>query len=75
MNNFQHVLVNTLQMSCCAVEIAKLRKVNLWIHEPHNLYEVMSYWHEDIQEGIEYKNLKIHAVSSVAKLNFIKILR
>lgn len=71
-NNFQYVLVNTLQMSCCAVEIAKLRKVNLWIHEPHNLYEVMSYWHEDIQEGIKSKNLKVHAVSSGAKLNFIK---
>lgn len=74
-DGFQYVIVNTLQMSCCAIEISKKHKVVLWIHEPHNIYNVMSYWHEDIQEGIKEKNLKVHAVSSAAKINFEKIFK
>lgn len=71
-DDFQHVVVNTLQMSCCAIEISRRRKVVLWIHEPHNLYEVMSYWKEDIQEGILEKNIKVYAVSQMAKNNFLQ---
>ena len=74
-DNFQYIIVNTLQMSCCAIEIAKKRKISLWIHEPHNLYNVMSYWKDDIQEGIDEKNLTINAVSSIARANFLHYFR
>ena len=71
-DEFQYVVVNTLQMSCCAIEIAKSRKVILWIHEPHNLYSAMRYWKDEIQEGIARRNLKIYAVSSIARNNFMQ---
>lgn len=69
-DDFQYVIVNTLQMSCCAIEISRKRKVVLWIHEPHNLYKAMSYWKQDIQEGIQGKNVKVYVVSQAAKYNF-----
>lgn len=69
--NFLYVIVNTLQMSCCAVEIAKSRKVVLWLHEPHIHYKWMRFWIDEIQEGILTDNLKVFAVSDIAKKNFL----
>lgn len=69
---FQHVIVNTLQMSCCAGEIARTRKVILWLHEPLELYGRMEYWKEKIEEGIHREHLSIYAVSSIAKKNFVE---
>lgn len=70
--NFQFILVNTLQMTCCAIEIAKHRKVILWLHEASNYYMFMRYWEEKIKKGIELDQLKVYAVSSIAKNNFKK---
>ncbi len=82
LDDFQYVVVNTLQMSCCGIEIAKRRKVVLWLHEPRPHYESMTYWKDEIQEGVLQENLKVYGVSSVARdiflmnyqLNQIKIL-
>lgn len=70
--HFQYIIVNTFQMICCASEIAKQRKVILWLHEPLDVYSLMLYWKEDIEKGIKEKYLKIYAVSSIAKENFLK---
>lgn len=72
MQDFRHIVVNTLQMSCCAIEIAKNRRVILWLHEALNFYDVMRYWEDKIKEGIISQNLKIYAVSPIARDNFIK---
>lgn len=74
-DRFEYVIVNTLQMSCCAMEIAKNRKVVLWIHEPHPHYESIAYWKDEIQEGILHKNLSVYGVSSVARDNFLTNFR
>ncbi|NBH71166.1 glycosyltransferase [Clostridiaceae bacterium] len=71
-NDFQYIIVNTLPMICCATEIAKNRKVILWLHESPNVYRSMQYWDEKIEEGIASDKLKIYAVSSIAKKNFIQ---
>ena len=72
LDKFKFIIVNTLQMSCCAIEIAKKRKVILWLHEALNFYEEMNYWEEKIKKEIASKQLKVYAVSSNAKNNFIK---
>ncbi len=70
---FQYIIVNTFQMICCALEIARQRNVSLWIHEPLDVYSIMQYWKDDIKKGLNDKNkLKIYAVSSIAKKNFLK---
>lgn len=71
-DNFQYVIVNTLQMSCCAVEIAKHRKVILWLHEPSELYCRVNFWEKELEEGFKQESLGVYAVSSVARKNFTK---
>lgn len=71
-DRFDYVIVNTLQMSLCAIEIARKRRVILWIHEPHAHYDFMSYWKDEVQEGIVQENLMVYAVSSIAKRNFME---
>lgn len=71
-NIFDDVLVNTFQMSSCAIELAKRRKVILWIHEPRICYQWMEYWVEEIQKNITQKNLKVYAVCSIARENFLE---
>jgi glycosyltransferase involved in cell wall biosynthesis len=70
-NDYRFVLVNTLQMICCAIAVAGSRKVLLWLHEPKKVYEFMNYWDEEIREGILLEKLNICAVSSIAKQNFL----
>lgn len=70
-NNFQYIIVNTLQMICCALEIGKQRNVFLWLHEPLEVYPIMQYWKENIENGIKENKLKIFAVSSIARENFL----
>ena len=82
LDDFQYVIVNTFQMSCCGIEIAKRQKTVLWLHEPCPHYKSMVYWKDEIQEGILQGNLKVYGVSSVARdiflmnyqLNRVKIL-
>lgn len=70
LKDFKYIIVNTLQMICCAIEIAKKRHVVLWLHEPSMFYKMMEYWKIEIEEGIQYSNLSICAVSTIAKENF-----
>ena len=70
--NYDYILVNTLPMILCALEISKHRSVYLWLHDSDNIYEYMNFWKDKIIQGLENKNLKICAVSNVAKQNFYK---
>lgn len=69
-HNFDYVIVNTLQMSCCAFEIAKIRKVILWLHEPLEMYRYEKFWEKEMEEGLKREALKVYAVSSIARKNF-----
>lgn len=69
---FDIVLVNTLLLAKCAVELAKNRKVIWYLHEAFSEYSRMDYWKGELWEGIENENISIYAVSEIAKNNFIK---
>ncbi len=75
LKEYDYIIVNTLPMILCAIEIAKIRKVALWLHEAMIEYQFMSYWKKEIGEGIENKNLKLYAVSKIAKENFCNHIR
>lgn len=68
---FRKVIVNTYPMILCALEIGGGRPVSLWLHESNNMYPTMRYWIDCIREGIFNKNIKLCAVSSNARQNFI----
>ena len=69
-DQYDYILVNTLPMILCAIEIAKYRPVFVWLHDSENIYDYMDYWKEDILQGPN-SNMKIYAVSNIAKDNFI----
>lgn len=69
--DFNYVIVNTLQMSCCAVEIAKVRNVILWLHEPLEMYRHVDFWRKEIEEGMHRDTVTVYAVSSIARKHFI----
>lgn len=69
-DQYDYILVNTLPMILCAIEIAKYRSVFVWLHDSENIYRYMDYWKEDILQGLN-SNVKIYAVSNIAKNNFI----
>lgn len=75
LQEYDYLVVNTLPMILCAIEISKIRKVSLWLHEATIEYQFMSYWKKEISEGIENKNLKLYAVSKIAKDNFCNHIR
>lgn len=66
------VLVNTFPMVLCAIKIAKDRKVYLWLHENPDSYQVMEYWHDEIQKGLCANNIEIFAVTERAKENLLR---
>ena len=70
LDQYDYILVNTLPMILCAIEIAKYRPVFVWLHDSENIYDYMDYWKEDILQGLN-SNVKIYAVSDIAKKNFI----
>lgn len=70
LEKYDYIIVNTMPMILCAMEIAKYRNVIMWLHESDNIYEYMNYWRKDIIRGIDNINIKIYAVSNVAKRNF-----
>lgn len=72
LKEYDYVIVNTMPMILCALEIAKYRSVVMWLHDSDNIYEYMVYWRDNIIQGVKSKNLKICAVSNVAKNNFCK---
>lgn len=72
LEKYDYVIVNTMPMILCALEIAKYRSVFMWLHESDNVYEYMNYWRDVIIQAIKNNNLKICAVSNVAKNNFCK---
>lgn len=72
LKEYDYVIVNTMPMILCALEIAKYRSVVMWLHDSDNIYEYMIYWRDNIIQGVKSKNLKICAVSNVAKNNFCK---
>ena len=69
-NDYEAIIVNTYPMVLCAIEISKYREVMLWLLESSNVYSAMSYWDEQINNGISNDKLKIYAISKVAKRNF-----
>lgn len=68
--DFNYVIVNTLQMSCCAFEIAKTRKVILWLHEPLEMYHHINFWKKEMEEGTHRESVSVYAVSSIARKYF-----
>lgn len=70
-NFYDYILVNTFPMVCCAVRIAKSKKVLLWLHENLDAYEKLEFWREEISEGINSENITICAVSEIAQNNFL----
>ena len=74
-NKFEIVLVNTFAMIKCAISIARMRKVLVWIHENLDYYETMEYWHDYIQQGIYSSNIRLCMVSQRAKHNFLNFYR
>ena len=70
--DYQKIIVNTLPMIQCAIEIAKYRDVLFWLHESEIIYPAIEYWRDVIEEGIEESKLHICAVSKVARDNFIR---
>lgn len=68
---YQTIIVNTYPMVLCALEIAKKRKVIIWLHESNNIYIDMEFWKNKIKKDILNPNINLYAVSNVAKKNFI----
>lgn len=71
-NVYDYIIVNTYPMVKCALEISKHKKVLFWLHESIQAFSAMDYWIEEIRENIDRENLRICAVSKIAKNNFIK---
>lgn len=69
---FEKIIVNTYPMILCALEIGRHRAVSVWLHESDNMYPSMQYWINSIRESVHQKNIKLYAVSSNARQNFIK---
>lgn len=74
LNKYDYIIVSTIPMILCALEISKYRRVIMWLHDSDSVYEYMDYWHDKIVKEIDSKNLEIYAVSKVAKNNFYKWL-
>ncbi len=72
---FQMVVVNTYPMILCGLEISRYRKVVIWLHESHSVYQSMDFWRSRVLNEILSPNLRIYAVSDVAKRNFEKNIR
>lgn len=70
-HKYRVIIVNTLPMILCALEIAKHRKVIFWLHESEIAYPSVEYWRRKISQEISNSNIQICAVSDVAKRNFI----
>ncbi len=74
--NFSSIIVNSAVMIIPALEIARFRKVMLWIHESPNSYDDMRFWYEDIVSGLQNDhNISIYAVTDKARRNFFKEYR
>lgn len=68
---FKYVIVNTMPLILFAIKLSRYRQVFCWLHESKNVYQDMDkYWKEDIIFKTKNKNLKIFAVSELAKKNF-----
>jgi len=68
---FKYIVVNTVPLILFAINLSKYREVFCWIHESKNVYQDMDkYWKEDIISKTKNENLKIFAVSELAKKNF-----
>lgn len=71
-DGYDNVIVNTFPMVACALKIAKKKKVLIYLHEDKKVYAGYRYWENEIKKGINNPNIKILAVSNIAKDNFIK---
>lgn len=69
--DFEYVIVNTFPMILCAMEIGRHRPVSLWLHDSFLMYQGMQFWEDIIKRDIQHVDLKIFAVSDIAKNNFI----
>ena len=67
---FEIVIVNTLQMMECAFQIIKICPMMWWVHEPLEMYAplMMKYPTYKSKDQLEYLN--IYAVSKIAQENF-----
>ena len=72
LEDFSKVLVVTYPMMLCAMEIARHRKVSVWLHESDCVYSYMEFWKDVIKEGLPDPDVDIYAVGKVARENFIR---
>lgn len=68
-SSFDYIIVNTLPLMPCAVEISKIRPVLWWLHEPNEIYlSTFEAFPKYTNESFE--RINIVAVSEIAKNNF-----
>lgn len=68
-NDFDIVVINTLQMMRCAYKIKKIKKTLWWLHESLVVYKNILDQNLDIKQK-DFRNIDIYAVSELAKNNF-----
>lgn len=67
---FEIVIVNTLQMLECIHQIVKIRPTMWWVHEPLELYAPVMMKFPDCKNKVLSEALNIYAVSRIAQRNF-----
>lgn len=69
-NEYDKIVINTFPMINCAIAISQYRKTIVWLHESADVYDLMEYWHDTIQRGINNTNISIYYVTKNAYRNF-----
>lgn len=72
LQQFETVIVNTLQMAECAYQIVKICPTMWWIHEPFEMYAPVMMKYPNCKNITQLRNLNIYAVSSIAQRNYNK---
>ncbi len=73
-DRYNHVIVNVFQLYNCTKIISDHRKLLWWLHEPSEFYKNLSSEQIEVIRSINYDNVKIVAVSEIARNNFVKYL-
>ena len=67
LQEYTYIIVNTVPMINCAIEIAKHRSVLFWLHDAEVSYREVAYWNDEVRRGLHNSRMKVCAVSNVAK--------
>lgn len=75
LDDFKYIIINTFQMIHLASAISMRRQIVWWLHEPEYVYKELQderYLAEKNMDGSFGKNMKIFAVSNIARSTFEK---